>query len=203
MDRQNKINDFVFALEGLSSNIIPKSFEICEKHLDALEDNIINYIRTNYPSVIFTKQELKDLVEKVYQKKHLNLKKSIDSNIGFVKYTLEAENVDVDKIITEEIIKYRTLFTSISAGTNISYLGLVNECTQNVMSMLIRKNTSISFAKRTEDISNYIYQLVNKSYFNIMDELGVYFINDVIMPIEKEFCLENESKTKIKAEEFF
>lgn len=203
MDRQNKINDFVFALEGLSSNLIPKSFEISKDYLDTLENRIINYINDNYPAIIFTKEELKDLIEKVYQKKHYNLKKSIDSNIGLMKYKLEEENIDIDKIIEDEINKYKTLATSISAGTNISYLGLVDECTQNVMSLLIRKNTSIAFAKRTEEVSNYIYELVNDSFFKIMISLGDYFIDNEVLPIEQDFKLENTGKSKIKTEEFF
>ena len=203
MDRQNKINDFVFALEGLSSNVIPKSFEISKDYLDTLENNIINYINDNYPAIIFTKEELKDLIEKVYQKKHYNLKKSIDSNIGLMKYKLEEENIDIDKIIEDEINKYKTLATSISAGTNISYLGLVHECTQNVMSLLIRKNNSIAFAKRTEEVSNYIYELVNDSFFKIMIALGDYFIDNEVLPIEQDFKLENTGKSKIKTEEFF
>lgn len=203
MDRQIKIKDFIFALEGLSSDVIPRSFEISSSYLEDLENNITNYISTNYPTIIFTKEELKNLIEKVYQKKHFNLKKSIDSKIGLIKYKLEEEDIDVNKIIEEEINKYKNLFTSIHAGTNISYLGLVDECTENVMALLIRKNNSISFAKKTEDIRKYIYGLVNDSYFRIMIVLGDYFIDNGILPIEQDFKVEKTGKSKIKTEEFF
>jgi len=203
MDRQSKINDFVFALEGLSSSVIPKCFEISSTHLELLEDEIINYINANYPAIIFTKTELKDLIEKVYQKKHYHLKKSIDSNIGLMKYKLEDVDVDLEQIIQEEIAKYKTLFTSISAGTNISYLGLVDECTRNVMAMLIRKNNSISFAKKTGQVSDYIYQLVNDSFFRVMVALGDYFLDNGVLPIEEDFKFENPGKSKTKTEEFF
>ena len=203
MDRQSKINEFVFALEGLSSNIMPKCFEISSPHLELLENDIINYINTNYPTIIFTKAELKDLIEKVYQKKHYHLKKSIDSNIGIMKYKLEDADIDLEQIIREEIAKYRTLFTSISAGTNISYLGLVDECTRNVMAMLIRKNNSISFAKKTEQVSDYIYQLVNDSFFRVMIALGDYFIDNGVLPMEEDFKFESSGKSKTKTEEFF
>ena len=99
MDRQSKINEFVFALEGLSSSVIPKCFEISSIHLELLENEITSYINTNYPTIIFTKTELKDLIEKVYQKKHYHLKKSIDSNIGLMKYKLEDGDVDLEQII--------------------------------------------------------------------------------------------------------
>ena len=187
MDRQSKVNDFVITLEGVSSSVMSKSLEISSKHLDNLENSITQYINTNYPSIVFTKDELKKLIENVYQDRHLNLKKSIDKNIGLMKYNLEGEDVDVDRIIDEEINKYKTLFTSISAGTNINYLGLVDECRQNVMAMLIRKNKSISFAKRTEEVSEYIYKLINDSFFSNMDELGNHFMSDVITPMEEQF----------------
>lgn len=203
MDRQNKVNDFVLALEGVSSNVIPKSFQVSEQYLEDLEDNVFSYVKTNYPTIVFTKEELKKVIEPVYQDRHLKLKKQVDKNIGLMRYNLDAEDANVDRIIEEEINKYKTLFTSISAGTNIKYLGLVDECTQNVMSLLIRKNTSISFAKRTEEVRQYIYNKVNASFFDIMVVLGDYFIEKEIIPIEEDYKVENQSKRKIKTEEFF
>lgn len=203
MDKQNKANNFVSALEGLSSNVVTKSLEISSTYLENLENDIIQYIKNNYPSITFTKDELKRLVENVYHDRHLNLKKSIDRNIGLLKYNLEAKDADIDHIIEEEINKYKTMFTSISAGTNISYLGLVDECRQNVMGMLIRKNNSISFAKRTEEVSDYIYKLINDSFFSNMVALGDYFIDNGILPIEEDFKIDTHGKSKIKTEEFF
>lgn len=203
MDRQNKVNNFVIALEALSSSVISKSFKVSENYLSDLENSIISYIRTNYPAIIFTKEDLKAEIEPVYQDRHLKLKQQIDKNIGLMRYNLDAENVDVNQVIEEEINKYKTLFTSISAGTNINYLGLVDECTQNVMRLLIRKNSSISFAKKTEDVNKYIYNIVNNNFFTIMVDLGNYFINNEINPIEENFKLDNMVKSKTKTEEFF
>lgn len=202
MDRQTTINEFITALEGLSSGIVSKSIEVSEPYLSDLEESIINYIDTNYPSIIFSKDEVKDLIDKVYQKKHYTLKKTIDSNIGLVKYKIEAENADIDKIITDEISKYKTLFISISAGTNVSYLGLVDECTQNIMASLIRKNNSLGFAKRTGEVNDYIYNLVNESFLRIMVALGDNFIDKGILPIEDDFKTVSV-KSKVKTEEFF
>lgn len=203
MDRQNKVNNFVIVLEALSSSVISKSFKVSENYLSDLENNIISYIRTNYPAVIFTKEDLKAEIEPVYQDRHLKLKQQIDKNVGLMKYNLDAENADVNQIIEEEVNKYKTLFASISAGTNINYLGLVDECTQNVMRLLIRKNSSISFAKRTEDVNKHIYSMVNNNFFTIMVNLGNYFINNEINPIEENFKLDDMVKSKTKMEEFF
>lgn len=199
MDRQNRINIFITALEGLSNSVIPKSFEISERHLGDLVEEIITYINFNYPTIQITTLEIKKLIDKVYQEKHYNLKKSIDSGIGMVKYDLEDINVDIESIFKEEISKYKTLFTSVKAGTNINYLGLVNECTRSVMGMFIRRNNTISFAKRTEEINDYIFYLVNDSFHDIMVELGDYFISHEVSAIEENIDL---GKSKVKTEEF-
>ncbi|MBE6151963.1 MAG: hypothetical protein E7165_01450 [Firmicutes bacterium] len=199
MDRQSRVQEFITILETLSSNIITEPYKISEEHLKKLENDIIHYINENYPSIIFTEEEKHELataIETVYQDRHLNLKNQIDKNIGSMKYSLEDENADVVKIIEEEISKCKTLFDSVRRGTNFSYLGLVDKCTQNVMRLLIRKNTSISFAKRTGEVSKYVYDLINTSFFKIMDEMGNYFIHNEIIPIKEEFKLENIDKKK-------
>jgi len=203
MDKQTKINEFVIALEGLSSGVVSQSFEVSAPYLGDLESTIVDYINTNYPTIVFSKDELNEIIEKVYRKKHYNLKKSIDSNIGQMKYKLEEENADVDSIILEEINKYKMLFSSISAGTNISYLGLVDECTQNIMAKLIRKNNSLSFAKRTGEVQEYIYKLVNDSFLRVMVALGDNFLDNGILPIEEDFKDLKDGKSKTKTEEFF
>lgn len=201
MDRQNKINEFVAALEGLSSSVNVMAFEAGSEILSNLENLILDYLKENYPTIIVTKDELKKIIDKSYQEKHLNLKRSIDKNIGLVKYDLEDPSADVDKIIKTEIGKYKTMFMSIQAGTNISYLGLVDECTQNIMGLLIRKNSSISFAKRTEEVRNYINSLVNDCFLSVMVVLSDTLLDDGIIPIEEDFKIDN-GKSKIKAEDF-
>lgn len=202
MDRQTRISEFVIAIEGLSSSVNEMAFKVSEPFIDSLSNSIKKYINTNYPTILITKEELKEALEKVYNKKHYNLKQSIDNNIGPMKYNLEDINVDIDEIIKEEIIKYKTMFMSVHAGTNIGYLGLVNECTENVMSLLIRKNTSIAFAKRTEEVNEYIYGLVNDTFFKTMVALGDKLLDDGILPIEEDFKKDNSGKSKIKLEEF-
>lgn len=202
MDRQNKINEFVMVLEELSTSINGITFKASEPFLDNLENSILQYVKENYPAIIITKAELKPEIEMVYQEKHLNLKKSIDRNIGLIKYNLEDPNVmDIDKMIKEEIEKYKTMFMSVQAGTNISYLGLVDKCTENVMRLLIRKNNSISFAKRTEEVKEYISKLVSDCYLSVMIAISDKLLDDGILPIEEDFKFDN-GKSKIKTEEF-
>lgn len=201
MDRQSKINEFVMALEGFSSSINGIAFEASKPFLDSLENSILEYVNEKYPAIVVTKEELKPEIETVYQEKHLNLKKTIDKNIGLMKYNIEDPSVDIDKIIKEEIEKYKMMFMSVQAGTNISYLGLVDKCTENVMRLLIRKNNSISFAKRTEEVREYISKLVSDCYLSVMIALSDNLLDDGIIPIEEDFKIDN-GKSKIKAEEF-
>lgn len=203
MDKQNKINEFVMTLEELSSSINSIAFKISKPYLDRLENSILQYVKENYPTIVVTTNELQSAIDKVYQEKHLNLKKTIDKNIGLMKYNMEDPNIDVDidKIINEEIEKYKMMFMSVHAGTNISYLGLVDKCTENVMSLLIRKNNSISFAKKTEEVRGYISKLVSECYLSVMVALSDKLLDNGIIPIEEDFKIDN-GKSKIKAEEF-
>ncbi len=196
MDREMKINEFVSSLEMLSSEILKMTYKIEKPCLDDLVNNIAKYMNENYPLVEFTKDELLNAIYKVYQKKDMNLKKSIDTNIGLLKYKLEDHKIDVDLVIEEEINKYNTMFMSVNAGTNINYLGLVDEITENVMAFLIRNNHSIYFAKDTNKVREYIYGLVNKNFFNTMVKVGDTLLDDGIGALEEDFQLKNNTKMK-------
>ena len=93
------------------------------------------------------------------------------------------------------------MFMSIQAGTNISYLGLVDKCTENVMRLLIRKNNSISFAKNTGEVRDYISKLISDCYLSVMIALSDRLLDEGIIPIEEDFKIDN-GKSKIKTEEF-
>ena len=196
MDREMKINEFVTALEMMSSELLKMIYNTQTPCLDTLVKKITKYMNENYPHVSFSKEELLNAVYKVYQKKDMNLKKSIDTNIGALKYKLEDEKIDVDLAIAEEINKYKTMFMSVNAGTNINYLGLVDEITENVMSLLIRNNHSIYFAKDTNKVREYIYDLVNKNFFSTMIKVGDTLLDDGIIALEQDFELKNNPKMK-------
>ena len=198
MDRQTKTNEFIIALEGLSASINQVAYDVSSPLIDELVKSILDYIK-KYPSIVCTKEEVKTAINKIYSKKHLNLKQNIDNNINSMKYDLEDLSVDINLVIAKELAKYKTMFMSVNAGTNISYLGLVDECTQNVMSLLIRKNSSISFAKHIKEAEEDIFNLINENFFKIMLNLGDKLLDDGILPIENDF---NLGKSKIKIEEF-
>ena len=196
MGREMKINEFVSSLEMMSSELLKMIYEIEKPCLDDLVNNITKYMNENYPLVEFTNDELLNAIYKVYQKKDMNLKRSIDTNIGLLKYKLEDDKIDVDLVIEEEINKYKTMFTSVNAGTNINYLGLVDEITENVMALLIRNNHSIYFAKDTNKVRKCIYDLVNKNFFSTMIKVGDTLLDDGIIALEEDFELKNNMKTK-------
>lgn len=196
MDREMKITEFVTALEMMSSELLKTIYEVEKPSLDNLVKNITNYMNDNYSLVSFSKEELLNAIYKVYQKKDMNLKKSIDTNIGIVKYKLEDNKIDVDLIINEEINKYKTLFMSVNAGTNASYLGLVDEITENVMAILIRSNHSIYFAKDTNKVREYIYNLVSDNFVTTMVKIGDALLDDGILSLEDDFKNFDNIKTK-------
>lgn len=198
MDRQTKTNEFIVTLEGLSSSINQVAYEVSSPLIDELVKSILDYIK-KYPSILCTKEEVKSAINKTYSKKHLNLKQNIDNNINSMKYNLEDLSVDVDSVIEKELAKYKTMCMSISAGTNINYLGFVDECTQNVMALLIRKNSSISFAKHISKAEEDIFNLITENFLKVMLCLGDKLLDNGILSIESDF---NLGKSKIKIEEF-
>ena len=196
MDREMKVNEFVSSLEMMSSELLKMVYQVEKPCLSDLVSSITKYMNENYPLVEFTNDELLNAIYKVYQKKDMNLKKSIDTNIGLLRYKLEDDKIDVNLAIEEEINKYKTMFMSVNAGTNINYLGLVDEITENVMALLIRNNHSIYFAKDTNKVREYIYELVNKSFFNTMIKVGDTLLDDGIIALEQDFELKNNPKMK-------
>ncbi len=196
MDREMKVNEFVSSLEMMSSELLKMVYQVEKPCLSDLVSSITKYMNENYPLVEFTNDELLNAIYKVYQKKDMNLKKSIDTNIGLLRYKLEDDKIDVDLAIEEEINKYKTMFMSVNAGTNINYLGLVDEITENVMALLIRNNHSIYFAKDTNKVREYIYELVNKNFFNTMIKVGDTLLDDGIIALEQDFELKNNPKMK-------
>ncbi len=196
MDREMKINEFVTDLELMSSELLKMIYNVEKPCLDNLVDSITKYMKEKYPHVDFTEEELLSSIYKVYQKKDMNLKRTIDTNIGSLKYKLEDDKVDIAIVIEEEISKYKTMFFSVNAGTNISYLGLVDEITENVMSLLIRNNHSIYFAKDTNNVREYIYDLVNSNFVSTMVKVGDKLLDDGILRIEADFENIDNIKTK-------
>lgn len=196
MDREMKVNEFVSSLEMMSSELLKMVYQVEKPCLSDLVSSITKYMNENYPLVEFTNDELLNAIYKVYQKKDMNLKKSIDTNIGLLRYKLEDDKIDVDLAIEEEINKYKTMFMSVNAGTNINYLGLVDEITENVMALLIRNNHSIYFAKDTNKVREYIYELVNKNFFSTMIKVGDTLLDDGIIALERDFESKNNSKMK-------
>lgn len=196
MNREMKINEFVTDLEMMSSELLKMIYDVEKPCLDNLVDSITKYMKEKYPLVDFTDEELLSSIYKVYQKKDMNLKRTIDTNIGALKYHLEDDKIDVDIVIEEEINKYKTMFSSVNAGTNISYLGLVDEITENVMAILIRNNHSIYFAKDTNSVREYIYNLVNTNFVSTMVKVGDKLLDDGILRVEADF--ENKNSIKMK-----
>ena len=196
MDREIKVNEFVSSLEMMSSELLKMVYQVEKPCLSDLVSSITKYMNENYPLVEFTNDELLNAIYKVYQKKDMNLKKSIDTNIGLLRYKLEDDKIDVNLAIEEEINKYKTMFMSVNAGTNINYLGLVDEITENVMALLIRSNHSIYFAKDTNKVREHIYDLVNKNFFSTMVKVGDTLLDDGIISLEQDFELKNNPKMK-------
>ena len=196
MDREIKVNEFVSSLEMMSSELLKMVYQVEKPCLSDLVSSITKYMNENYPLVEFTNDELLNAIYKVYQKKDMNLKKSIDTNIGLLRYKLEDDKIDVNLAIEEEINKYKTMFMSVNAGTNINYLGLVDEITENVMALLIRNNHSIYFAKDTNKVREHIYDLVNKNFFSTMVKVGDTLLDDGIISLEQDFELKSNPKMK-------
>ena len=116
--------------------------------------------------------------------------------MGKTKYEFESTRKEPMGLIIEEVSKIRTLFSSVQKGTNIHYLDLVKECTQEIMGILIRKNTTLSFAKNTEKVRKDLFDLLSNNYKHIMNDLGEKLVQKVVVPLERKYKLEEKIQVK-------
>lgn len=156
-------------------------------NIEVLENNILSYLHDSFPNMSVSKEEIHDIILKIYQTRNYNLKKEVECNLGKAKFEFEDKKQDVEKIIIEEISKLKKLFTSIKGGTNYYYLGLVDKCTQEIMGQLIRWHNSIAFAKESENTKKYIRNLIADSYKIIMQNMGDKLLTHVVVPLENKY----------------
>ena len=172
------------------------SYDVTSFHLEKLENSILEYLHTDYPNISISRKEIEEVLNRLYQTRHFNLKKTIECNLGKTKYEYEDNSKELELLIQEEINKLRTLFSSVSMGTNIHYLGLVNECTQEIMAILIRKNTTISFAKDTELVRKKVSDLVKDNYITMMNNLGNTLLSRIVVPLENKYNIKSKEHVK-------
>lgn len=181
-------------IEGYLITISQISYDITTWHLEDLEKSLLDYLHTHYASISISKEELHEILNRLYQSRHFSLKKTIECNLGKTKYEFEANHKEVMELIKEEVSKLRTLFSSVQKGTNIHYLGLVNECVQELMAILIRKNTTLSFAKNTEKVRLDLLELLSENYKNMMNDLGKQLLLKIGLPLEQKYHIEEKNK---------
>lgn len=192
MNKESKMKEYTNLIEEYLIKLGQISYDVTSFHLEKLENSILDYLHTDYPNISISRKEIGEVLNRLYQSRHFNLKKTIECNLGKTKYEYEDNSKELETLIQEEINKLRTLFSSVSMGTNIHYLGLVNDCTQEVMAMLIRKNTSISFAKDTELVRNKISDLVKDSYIAMMNNLGDTLLSRIVEPLQNKYNIKSK-----------
>lgn len=167
------------------------TYDSVASNIEVLENNILSYLHDNFPNMSVSKEEIHDIILKIYQTRNYNLKKEVECNLGKAKFEFEDKKQDIEKIIIEEISKLKKLFTSIKGGTNYYYLGLVDKCTQEIMGQLIRWHNSIAFAKESENTKKYIRNLIADSYKIIMQNMGDKLLTHVVVPLEARYVNNN------------
>lgn len=167
------------------------TYDSVASNIEVLENNILSYLHDNFPNMSVSKEEIHDIILKIYQTRNYNLKKEVECNLGKAKFEFEDKKQDIEKIIIEEISKLKKLFTSIKGGTNYYYLGLVDKCTQEIMGQLIRWHNSIAFAKESENTKKYIRNLIADSYKIIMQNMGDKLLTHVVVPLEAKYVNNN------------
>lgn len=192
MNKDLKMKEYTKLIDEYLIKLGQISYDVTSIHLENLENSILEYLHTDYPNISISRKEIEDVLNRLYQSRHFNLKKTIECNLGKTKYEYEDNSKDLETLIQEEINKLRTLFSSVSMGTNIHYLGLVNDCTQEVMAILIRKNTTISFAKDTEIVRKKVSDLVKNSYIAMMSNLGNALLSRIVEPLENKYNIKSK-----------
>lgn len=171
------------------------TYDATANNIEILENNILTYLHDKFPNMSVSKEEIHEIILKIYQTRNYNLKKEVECNLGKAKFVFEDEKEDPKKIIIEEINKLRKLFNSIKSGTNYYYLGLVDKCTQEIIGQLIRWHNSIAFSKESEHTKEYIRSLIADNYKLIMNSAGDKLLELIVTPLEDKY---NDNKVITK-----
>lgn len=171
------------------------TYDATANNIEILENNILTYLHDKFPNMSVSKEEIHEIILKIYQTRNYNLKKEVECNLGKAKFAFEDEKEDPKKIIIEEINKLRKLFNSIKSGTNYYYLGLVDKCTQEIIGQLIRWHNSIAFSKESEHTKEYIRSLIADNYKLIMNSAGDKLLELIVTPLEDKY---NDNKVITK-----
>lgn len=163
------------------------TYDATANNIEILENNILTYLHDKFPNMSVSKEEIHEIILKIYQTRNYNLKKEVECNLGKAKFAFEDEKEDPKKIIIEEINKLRKLFNSIKSGTNYYYLGLVDKCTQEIIGQLIRWHNSIAFSKESEYTKEYIRNLIANNYKLIMNSAGDKLLELIVTPLEDKY----------------
>ena len=163
------------------------TYDATANNIEILENDILTYLHDKFPNMSVSKEEIHEIILKVYQTRNYNLKKEVECNLGKAKFAFEDEKEDPKKIIIEEINKLRKLFNSIKSGTNYYYLGLVDKCTQEIIGQLIRWHNSIAFSKESEYTKEYIRNLIANNYKLIMNSAGDKLLELIVTPLEDKY----------------
>lgn len=163
------------------------TYDATANNIEILENNILTYLHDKFPNMSVSKEEIHEIILKIYQTRNYNLKKEVECNLGKAKFAFEDDKEDPKKIIIEEINKLRKLFNSIKSGTNYYYLGLVDKCTQEIIGQLIRWHNSIAFSKESEYTKEYIRNLIANNYKLIMNSAGDKLLELIVTPLEDKY----------------
>ena len=192
MDKVSLTEEYIKLIEDYLIIIGQITYDTTVNHLEVVESSVLDYLHINFPNMVISKEELHETLNRLYQNRNFKLKKAVECDLGKTKYDFEANKVSIEEIIKEEIGKLRILFTSVNKGTNFHYFGLVDECIQEIMGILIRKNTSLSFAKKTEAVREEISKLLTDNYKVMMDDMGNLLIKRIVIPLENKYFIEKE-----------
>lgn len=189
------VEEYCKEIENYIVLISQVTYDVTATNIEFLENDILTYLHDKFPNMSVSKEEIHEIILKIYQTRNYNLKKEVECNLGKTKFNLEDKNQDVEKIIIEEINKLKKLFTSVKSGTNYYYLGLVDKCTQEIIGQLIRWHNSIAFSKESEHAKEYIRNLIADNYKVIMNNIGDKLLVLIVSPLEDKY---SDNKTMVK-----
>ena len=189
------VEEYCKEIENYIVLISQVTYDVTANNIEVLENDILAYLHDKFPNMSVSKEEIHEIILKIYQTRNYNLKKELECNLGKTKFNLEDKNQNVEKIIIEEINKLKKLFTSVKSGTNYYYLGLVDKCTQEIIGHLMRWHNSIAFSKESEHAKEYIRNLIADNYKVIMNNIGDKLLVLIVSPLEDKY---NDNKTMVK-----
>lgn len=181
------VTEYIDVLENMTNIIDIALYNTMDININELVKVVIEYIHTNFPSILISQSELIEKVKNIYFQKTDTFKKNIEFRSASIKYDLNGtfSLPKIKEYVEKGNKDLKICFTSITYGTNASYKDTVLNISGDIFGTLQRSsNNNLIFAKKTRETQEYIEKIVLEYYCDFMKNYGEELLQKGLNPLE-------------------